>query len=146
MAMFHLFQINGDHVDKLENHDNAPVLDAIASTCRNPSNAYMLEYTGVKYLGHRGEPFPRIDDMQWVDHEIGELVAKMDREPMAEAWLRDLMMGKRGPTPEELVWLVRGYLRFYKLQNMPMKEAQAMFWNYASRKDRAKAIDAVVLG
>jgi hypothetical protein len=30
--------------------------------------------------------------------------------------------------------------RFEWCQNNP-KEAQAMFWNYSSRKDRAKAID-----
>ena len=31
--------------------------------------------------------------------------------------------------------------RFQYLQNLPAKEAQAFFWNWSSRKDRAKAID-----
>jgi multidrug resistance efflux pump len=34
--------------------------------------------------------------------------------------------------------------RFNKLQNMDPKKAQAFFWNYLSRKQRAKAIDAAI--
>lgn len=32
-------------------------------------------------------------------------------------------------------------LRFRYLQNLPVVEAQAFFWNYGSRTERAKAID-----
>lgn len=39
--------------------------------------------------------------------------------------------------------LERDAARFVWCQNHP-KEAQAMFWNYSSRKDRAKAIDAAI--
>ena len=31
--------------------------------------------------------------------------------------------------------------RFRKLQDMPITTAQSFFWNYKSRKERAKAID-----
>jgi hypothetical protein len=31
--------------------------------------------------------------------------------------------------------------RFNALQNMPAQQAQAFFWNYQSRKERARAID-----
>lgn len=31
--------------------------------------------------------------------------------------------------------------RFKYLQNLPVKDAQAFFWNYTSRKQRAAAID-----
>ena len=34
--------------------------------------------------------------------------------------------------------------RFQGLQNMPVKDAQAFFWNYSSRKQRAAAIDAAI--
>lgn len=41
--------------------------------------------------------------------------------------------------------LLDGYckdaLRFRFLQNLPVVEAQAFFWNYGSRTERAKAID-----
>lgn len=35
--------------------------------------------------------------------------------------------------------------RFQKLQNMDPKEAQAFFWHFQSRKQRAKAIDDAAL-
>ena len=34
--------------------------------------------------------------------------------------------------------------RFIQLQNMPPVEAQAFFWRFTSRKQRAKAIDAAI--
>jgi hypothetical protein len=41
--------------------------------------------------------------------------------------------------------LQRDAARFQKLQNMLAVDAQALFWNIRSRRERAKAIDAVVL-
>lgn len=35
--------------------------------------------------------------------------------------------------------------RFRFLQNIPAEQAQAFFWNYQSRYQRAKAIDAAML-
>jgi hypothetical protein len=35
-------------------------------------------------------------------------------------------------------------VRFRALQNMPAEQAQAFFWNYSSRKQRAKAIDKYI--
>ena len=34
--------------------------------------------------------------------------------------------------------------RFVYLQNCPLVEAQSFFWNWTSRKQRAKAIDAAI--
>ncbi|MGI9142244.1 MAG: hypothetical protein ACR2IJ_03535 [Fluviibacter sp.] len=36
--------------------------------------------------------------------------------------------------------------RFEYLQNIPVIEAQSFFWNYSSRKRRAKAIDDAMKG
>lgn len=34
--------------------------------------------------------------------------------------------------------------RFEALQNMPIEQAQAFFWNFSSRTERAKAIDSAI--
>jgi hypothetical protein len=38
----------------------------------------------------------------------------------------------------------RDAARFQHLQNIPVVEAQAFFWRYSSRRERAKAIDASI--
>lgn len=40
--------------------------------------------------------------------------------------------------------LERDAARFHYLQNIDKKEAQAFFWHFESRKQRAKAIDAAM--
>jgi hypothetical protein len=46
----------------------------------------------------------------------------------------------------ELAEARRDARRFQHLQNAPVVEAQAYFWNYQSRKQRAAAIDAAISG
>lgn len=46
----------------------------------------------------------------------------------------------------ELEALRRKAARFDHLQNAPVVEAQAFFWNYSSRSARAKAIDRAING
>mgnify|MGYP006935533625 CR=1 FL=1 len=44
----------------------------------------------------------------------------------------------------ELLIFKKDALRFRYLQNLPVAEAQAFFWNYSSRKRRAAAIDEAI--
>lgn len=46
-----------------------------------------------------------------------------------------------GPSAEEVAALRKDAARFRFLQNLPVVQAQAFFWNYGSRTERAKAID-----
>lgn len=46
----------------------------------------------------------------------------------------------------EILKLAKDAERFLYLQNLPVVEAQAYFWNYGSRTERAKAIDKAMRG
>ncbi len=54
-------------------------------------------------------------------------------------------MSDRVLSTGEMVALHRDAARYRKLREMPPLDAQALFWNHSSRKDRDKAIDAYKL-
>lgn len=47
-------------------------------------------------------------------------------------------------TTEIQTRLIRDAERFRYLQSLPAHKAQAFFWNYTSRRERAKAIDVAM--
>lgn len=55
------------------------------------------------------------------------------------------MLDPRSMTPDDWAGVakcMRDAARFQHLQNLPVEQAQAFFWNHSSRKERSKAIDA----
>ena len=59
--------------------------------------------------------------------------------------LQDSIRAQFAAAQARIKELEKDAARFQYLQNIPVKDAQAFFWNYASRKQRAAAIDSAMV-
>ena len=87
MAMFTLFEINGDHLGDL---DNEAVGRALAAVIRTPSNVDTLEWIGlhraIRYIGQSGNS---ILDRSGVNHGFAWL---LNPQPTFDMYIRAVRM------------------------------------------------------
>jgi hypothetical protein len=100
-----------------------------------PSGAVSEEHFRVEVSDHSGQ-IVAIEPRMLCGRDIGDVERRKIEQAIEQL---QGFIGQRRPTEE----MRRDAERFRWCQNNP-KKAQAMFWNYSSRKDRAKAIDAAI--